>query len=179
MKTYLIIFLLFFLTCSCATLDIPKTYKNLQVIGEDNIKMMNGNYNVISKDNSYRTLEFVLFKTKEKYPLASLRDSTYMLNLDFINNKRLKVTLLQGNEILKTKIRKGKIQGGYFVLNKSFYGTFWLIINSFGEQTSRIGLLKNNNITVDTFNGGAVFIVIIPFGGSDSELYNLEFERKK
>jgi hypothetical protein len=176
---YLKLIPLIFLLYSCKILDQPKSTKDLQEINENNLKLMNGSYNVFSTDSTYRTLDDILFKMKGIYNFANLPDSTVKINLEFIDSERLKVSLLKGDEILKMKIRKGRIQDGYFTLNRTLYGTFWFIINALGEQTSRIGLLKNNNITVDTYNGGVSFIVVLPIGGADSELYNIEFERKK
>lgn len=42
---------------------------------------------------------------------------------------------------------------------------------------TRIGLLNNNNLTVDSARDGIGFLIFIPAFGSGGDLYGLEYEK--
>ncbi len=178
MKTQLIIIVVISgLVSSCATLkksnQIDYSLQNL----DNKYKELEGDYRVYSTDTTYRTLEFSLFY-KGQYNYNNFPDSNVRINLKVIDKRRLKVTLYDGNEILNQKIRRGKIKDSYFQINRSIrIYPFWIILNGLGIHKTRVGLLTNGNLLVDTANDGIALLVIFPFFGKGDQHYGLEFEK--
>jgi len=55
---------------------------------------------------------------------------------------------------------------------------FYILLNFFRKQKNRIGLLKNGDLTLDSLQGGALLLIIMPtFSGGDTK-YNLVYKRR-
>ncbi len=180
MKTFYILFSFILLFSSCRELSIPSSYEGKQYLTEKNLKSINGTYKDFPNDRS-TSLDFALLFKKVKFHSANLPDSNTSVKLEIIDKRHLKITVLQDGNIIKTKTKRGRILEGYFYLNQSAFFRFWFILNVVGFQQTRIGLLNNNNITLDTYqigNGGFLVIIPIPFGGGpDIETDDLEYPR--
>ena len=175
----LALIILFGLTSSCVTLKKNNSSDQKTICLENNLKILNGDYQLYAIDTSYRTLEFALLHTGQ-YNFENLPDSNVRINLKVIDSKHIQVTLYDGEDIIKKKVRKGKIQDDNFRLHTSYnIPLFWFVLNALGIQKTQIGILENGNLIVDTSDAGIALIVIIPVGGVRNEFYGLVFERKE
>jgi hypothetical protein len=151
---------------SCASLDRVAPNENRKILSDKNFEILNGDYKADAN------LAGAFFSKIHKV------DTTAVMNLQFIDKGSVKVTLLKQDTILDERIVKGKIRQDYFKARLSYDFSFWfIIINGLGITRTRIGLLNNTNLTVDTVRDGMGLLVVIPVFSSGGALYGLEYER--
>lgn len=172
----LIILTITILVTSCRSLKPIVQTDSLQTLGANDLAKFNSDYEIFSVDTSFRTSEFVLAYSG-KFNFENLPKGNDRINLFSTDSKHLKVTVYKDDKVVKTKIIKGRLSQNYFQF-KLTHISFHLVINGYSTQKSRIGLLKNGDLTLDTDGGGVLLLVVFPTFGSGAELYNLVFKRK-
>ena len=171
-----IFIILFTLITSCVTLNKVKHDENRKKISDNDFQNFNGDYSIFPKGELFRTLDLALLNDSP-YTYDNKLDSNITLNLYGISLTKIKATLIVNNKIIKTKLLNGKIKDDYFHVQKSYKVKFWFIFNGLTIQKTRIGILNNNNLSVDTSTEGAGFLFFLPFGGSGGDIYGLEYAK--
>lgn len=185
--TALCLFCLVTYLCSCNSLK-PITQNNLlQTLSSNELSKLDGDYEIISTDTSYPTLARALTFTDKKVlknfnHIDQLARKDFRINVKSLDEKHLKVTLYSQNKIVKTKTLKGKVSDNYFQFKMrkiSPVSPFDLILSLYKKQENRIGLTKNGELLLDSYEGGVLLLFVMPTFGGDTDAYNLIFKRKK
>lgn len=172
--------------CSCNSLK-PITQNNLlQTLSSHELSKLDGDYEILSTDTSYPTLARALTFTDKKVlndfnHIDQLVKNDFRLNIKSLDERHLKVTLYRQNKIVKTKTIKGKLSDNYFQFKMtkiSPVSPFFLILSLYKKQENRIGLTKNGELLLDSYEGGVLLLLVVPTFGGDSDVYNLIFKRK-
>ncbi|WP_166962268.1 hypothetical protein [Yeosuana marina] len=71
------------------------------------------------------------------------------VTLDVIDQRRIKVSLIHNDSIVNSKILKGRLKNNRFVFNRRTVIYPFLLANVYKDSKVRIGLLNNNNLSVD------------------------------
>jgi len=161
---------------SCAALK-PDKYVNGQIeLTNKNLNLLNGKYSRISANQSKSGDLFWNLYTKG-YNLGD--EKLCYVKLNVINNKRIEVSLLKNDSLIKSKILKGKIKNGYFEFRKRILVLPTIFLNTFRTTKFRIGILNNSNLTTDynQISWGTGFVVV-PFYEKEIEP-NFEYEKIK
>jgi hypothetical protein len=173
--------------CSCNSLK-PITQNNLlQTLRSNDLSKLDGDYEIISTDTSYPTLARALTFTDKKVlnnfnRIDQLVKNDFRLNIKSLDERHLRITLYIRNEIVKTKTIKGKLSDNYFQFTMrkiSPVSPFYLILSLYKKQENRIGLTKNGELLLDSYEGGVLLLLVVPTFGGDTDAYNLIFKRKK
>lgn len=159
----------------------------MQTLSANELSKLDGDYEIISTDTSYPTLARALTFTDKKVlnnfnHIEQLVKKDFRLNIKSIDERHLKVTLYSRNEIVKTKKIKGKLADNYFQFKMrkiSPVAPFYLILSLFKKQENRIGLTKNGELLLDSYEGGVLLLLVVPTFGGETDAYNLIFKRKK
>src|SRR5690606_22996585 len=81
-----------------------------------------------------------------------------------VNSKKVEVTILKDDSILKSYKMRGKIKNGYFEGRRKYLFVPTIYLNVFRTRKFRFGILENNNLITDfkevAFGTG---FVVIPF----------------
>jgi len=168
--------ILIILFTSCASLKPIDHNDKLQELTPININILDGNYEIYPTEHSFRTLEYIT-TYNDFYNFIRFPQHGDYINLKAIDKTRIKVTVYHNNSIIKTRIIKGKIKQNYFdykIRSLSFY----FLINTYGDQNNRIGVLKNGDLTIDAINAGCILLVFLPCACGGAENYNFIFKRR-
>ena len=148
---------------SCASLRKTELSGDEIELTNDNIKLLNGTYNRYSEDTTWCALVH-----------NDLGDNLYLIshkgdrvNISVHNNRSIRVTLLNESDTIKSKVFRGKIEYGYFNFRRRVKVIPVILGNVFWNGKTRIGLLNNGNITVDSRK--VLFGHILFFPAIDSE----------
>ncbi|MEO5946423.1 MAG: hypothetical protein ABIP79_06365 [Chitinophagaceae bacterium] len=139
-----------------------------------------GDYEIYSVDTSFKTLVYN-FAFREKYDFKKPPKEDDKINLKFVGNKRLKVTIYKSGEIVKSKTVKGRLSNGYFTFrNAGFYlnPPFYLLLNGYGLSKSSIALSEQSDLIISTYGYGVLLLVIVPTFATSGEEHNKVFRRK-
>ena len=167
--------LLISVLASCASLKSDKNVNGQINLTKENLTLLNGNYSrkPLNQSENWKGDLFWSFYTKG----ISGVDSLCVAKITVIDEKNLKVTLIENDKVLKSKILKGKLKNGYFEMNRRVFFIPAVFLNVFRTTKFRIGILDNKNLTTDfkeiAFGTG---FFIIPFFNKDKEF---DFEYKK
>lgn len=185
--TALCFFCLVAYLCSCNSLKPVTQNDLLQPLSSNELSKLDGDYEIISTDTSYPTLARALTFTDKKVlknfnHIDELARKDFRLNIQSLDEKHLKITLYSQNKIVKTKTLKGKVSDNYFQFKMkkiSPVSPFYLILSLYKRQENRIGLTKNEELLLDSYEGGVLLLLVLPTFGGDTDVYNLIFKRKK
>lgn len=148
---------------SCATLKSDKLVGGQIPLTKDNLVLINGDFSraSINQPNKHNGDLFWNFNNKG-YNVGP--DSLCFVRIKVVNEKRLDVTLLNDDGVIKSKILKGRLKNGYFEMNRRSFIVPGIFLNVCRTTKFRIGLLNNKNLTTDykEIAWGTGF-VIIPF----------------
>jgi len=182
-KTLLIITLLGCIT-ACSTLKPPIQSENLIDLTSKNLKLLNGTYKRTSISDTNRIKHYCstnLFNNFFIYPSNLINDGneTDFVEMLVMDKNKIKITLISKDEIIKSKILKGKIVGNTFQFNRRIFTIPLVAMNYYEERLIRVSLLKNGNLNVDSSSEAIGSFIIFPWSGGGHEEYNLEFEKVK
>ena len=165
------IFLLFLLLSSCSSLRKKADNSDHIILTETNLTLLDGRYErksvQLNKDSAHGDLYWNLFANTYSFGNEkglNLKGDTNFVQLKVINEKRILVSHINGNEILTSKIMKGKIKDGYFEFRRIYLFIPMVFVNVYRDSKFRVGLLEDNNLTADfkQISFGTSF-VIFPF----------------
>jgi hypothetical protein len=179
-KSIICVFAFCFTSCTL-TRPLPlKPFNNTSVQKPETFELskFNGDYEIISTDTSSHTLEHI-FTYSSKFHSRNLPGKNDFMRLSVIDGKHIKASLLVNNEVVKTKIIKGRIINNYFESHTSHF-KFRFIINIYEQQSSRLTLSNVRELYVDINRGGGAFLIFmpIPLSFASDNGYNLKFKRR-
>lgn len=162
---------------SCVTLQQPNYADNsIELVGEK-LGQLNGSYQILPTDSSINTLPLCLMYNTF-YNYKNLPKQSDKVTIEVLSESKIRVAIFSNNKIIKERVVNGELRQGYFEFHSSYLSPFWFFINGYTQQKTRIGLLDNGNLIVDTIHETWAFLVIIPFTGHRDAQSNLEFCRK-
>lgn len=165
---------------SCTSLKPITANSSLQTIGPSETSKFNGNYEIISLDSSYRTLEYALTFSGQ-FDFLHLPKNNDRVNVAIIDSRHLKISVYKSDNLIVSRIIKGRIFQNYFHSNLtsiSFVKPLYGILNIYRRQKVRLGLLQSGDLILDCDTGGVLLLVAFPIFGSGDEQYNLVFKRR-
>lgn len=164
--------LFFFGSCSGLKNNINTT--DQVILNSSNYKLLDGTYeskSVSRKEDLY----WYAFEGVMNY--QSQADSTGSITFKVIDKKHIEVSYIKTGTVVKSKIIKGKIKNGYFILNRKYLFIPMFFTNLYRDRVFRIGLLENGNIITDyNLVSFGTAMIIFPFRENTRE-YNVEFKR--
>lgn len=136
---------------SCSSLKKIQPNENQPIRNFEELELINGVY---SLDRNQPCLGSGLngaFEFKADFDCINKPDSTHFMRLTALNEKQILAELYQGNQFLEKKILKGKFSKNYFTLDTSLkFPVFYVVFNIYRSRKTRIGILPNGNLTVDS-----------------------------
>ena len=170
------------LLVSCATLE--KNVSNPQGVPltAENLHLLNGTYKRnpvnspnISKGYDQSNLFRCFYLKPDRYGWTDSLQNDFV-KIEVIQDKKVKITLLRNGHVEKSKALKGKLVQNTFEFNKRFFLIPLLFINFAETRKTRVELLQNGNLLIDTSYQAIANFLIFPW-----ELSNygddLEFEK--
>ena len=170
----LLLTLIFF--SSCRPLKPISQNNNLQTLTPADIHKFDGDYEIISTDSAYRTLENAL-TDKNYFNHEHDIENTDKINLQAIDSRHIKVSVFSNDTIITTKILRGHLSQNYFQFSLVHFSPIYIVINGIRRQKNRIGILKSGELMLDTKFGGFLLLLILPTFGDGAEFYDLKFRR--
>ncbi|WP_338770040.1 hypothetical protein WAF17_11125 [Bernardetia sp. ABR2-2B] len=180
MKNIILLFLILAFT-SCATFKKNSLNENRISLSENDLKKFEGTFKIVSKDSSERNLDASLLKYYS-FRILSLKKRVFeeydcKINLSFLDKNHLRVELINDTTIIELRVLKFKVKESYIVLKKTNEFRFFILMNGIHTINTRIALLENENLTIDSISSYLGFLLILPLGDHKREYYGLEFER--
>jgi len=174
--------LLFLASCTLfkpLPLEPFENTKTMQGIENFGLSRFNGDYEIISEDSNFCTLDYAFVYSELLNSKKHTTINAY-INLEAIDDERIKAKFFVNNEIVQEKIVQGHFIDNYFKFHTSRL-KFRFLINVYKQQTNRLALSKEGDLYLDTNRGGIGFFIIIPIplSGSSFDTYKLMFKRKK
>lgn len=172
---YSIIFAI--LISSCASFTNPNSYIAESIENVDELQQLNGKFAVFQEDCNERNLASMLHFDTEVICIEEQKDR-YFIELSVIDKKEVLAKLFKGDFLLEEKNLKGRIKDNYFRKRTDFYFNIaYVILNIYTEDDTRIGILQNKNLSVDTTGGTCGLFIVFPIFCAGGDSNNNEFER--
>lgn len=154
---------------SCATLKSDKLVDGQIKLTNENLNLLNGKYSRISTSETESETGDLFWNLYTKgYNVGEKKLCN--VELKVIDEKKIEVSLMKNDSLIKSKILKGKIKNGYFEFKKRTFILPTIFLNTFRTTKFRVGILENSNLTTDysqvSFGTG---FVIIPFYEKENE----------
>lgn len=178
-----VLLLLTGLLCSCSTLKEPVLNDQRIEMTSENLAAMNGIYRRSAVSDTISDRHYCpnnLFHSLFLYPGRYLWDTKNegdLVELEVIDAKKIKVTLWVDGKIDKEKILKGKIASNTFEFNRRSLLVPLLFMNYYEDRKTRISVLQNGNLSMDTATGAVGNFLIIPWASGHYSAENSEFEK--
>ncbi len=170
-----IILLLFILAfTSCATFKADSLAENRQSLLKENLKKFEGNFGGVSKDTLSIGLHYLVNENSLNKECFAER---YKVDLKFVDKKHLQIDFYTDTTIIKSKILKFKVRRDCLFIKKFVEVNTVILATGTRVSNTRIGLLGNGNLTIDTAELQIAFFLMFPFVDRKIEYYGLEFER--
>ena len=187
MKQISIIFLSALLLSSCASFRNAPDNANRVMLTESNLSLLNGRYERPSVQlcershpvaDLYVNIFFNLYSYQfGRYGEFRLKRAGDFVELEVIDNNRILVSLINGEEVLAYRIFSGRIRRGYFEFRRNHFFLPLIIANVYRNTRFRMTLSYENNLITDFRERGfATFFVIIPAPLNRAES-DIEFRR--
>ena len=96
--------------------------------------------------------------------------------MEVLDARRIKVTLLSNGQIEKEKILKGKLSQNTFEFNRRSFLVPLVLMNYYEDRKTRIAILQNGNLCLDTYTQALGNFFIFPWTGGVYSAEDLEFE---
>ncbi|RZJ67165.1 MAG: hypothetical protein EOO50_06485 [Flavobacterium sp.] len=154
--------------CSCSTIRDATNNPDDVALHSTNLTALNGSFKRFSTVGE-SDLFWDFFVTGYN------KNQNDRVKLTVIDDRHIRVALISDGNLLREKILKGKIEGGYFVFNRRTIVYPLLLANLYKDSKIRVGILKNGNLTTDSKSLRYGTIIIFPFFEKE-ENFNREFE---
>lgn len=145
---------------SCSSLRRAVDNDNRIILTESNLTLLNGKYENLSQIDKNPSLGNLYSDLLERG--YNNEPDTGFIELKVIDKKRIKVSYIIGNRVIKSKTMRGKLKDGYFAFKRRYF-FISIILSTFYKDTKyRIGLSKDNNLISDyvQISLGAAYVVI-------------------
>jgi hypothetical protein len=179
----------------CSTFKEPVKNSNGMALTSENLNQLNGFYKRYSIENSDEIKGDSIENSDEtKGDLFSLlflffkheKGQYDMVELEVINNHRIKVSLLRNHTPIKAIKMRGRIRENTFEFKRRniiipFFPhpfTVPLVVGGYSDQKTRLRILPNGNLSADSKSTSyGLLMTFIPFSRETGEKSNIEFER--
>lgn len=165
-----LLFLILIFISSCSTLKKAKLSPDEVSLNHNNLFLINGTYKRYANKDSSREKDIFWDFDITGYNKGD------RVNLFVINDRHIKVTLLDSLDTIKTKNFKGKIKDGHFVFKRKVIVYPLIIANVYKDTKMRIGILANGNLAIDNVNLTYGHITIFPLIDK-GKIYESEHQR--
>ena len=152
---------------SCASFS--KKHIELEPLNESNYSLLNGTYSNKTEDQKFAKLSADI--VAEHIPIYLLTPykgwnnfskEAKSIQLKMLDDKTLELTAIQGNQTKSWRV-KGKLEDGYFLMPPQFRtGYFPPFMYVLGFKRSRVGILKNKSVIVESQGDGALLVAYVP-----------------
>ena len=177
MKNIFLLIVFAKLLTSCASFTNPNSYLAESIANVVELQQLNGKFAVFQEDCHEKNLVKALHFDTEIECIEEQKDS-YFVELSVIDKNEILAKLFKGDFLLEEKKLKGNIKNNYFRKRTDFnFYIDYVILNSYTTDDTRIGLLQNNNLIVDTKGGACGLFVLFPIFCAGGDSNNNEFER--
>lgn len=162
---------------SCVSLKSISHNPKRIILSNSNSEILNGKYLIIGLGEYTGYLNSYLLTNRNPFQ-KTFPDSNDFVQLKLIDKNKMKISVFQNGKKIQEEIVKGKIEENYFQFKPRFnIHLFTLILNAYNTNDTRISILKNGNLTLDSEQTSCGFLLIMPLVGSEGKKYNLEFQR--
>ncbi len=177
-KSLSILTLLSLLCISCSTLSKIQQSNNQELNNFNQLKIIEGDFHLKS-DSTCGGLDLAdAFNFKTDFNCINHSDSTHFIRLSTLRKKRLKAELFHADTLIEKRLFKGKLKHNYFVLKPYFSATSkYGVLNAIRSRQTRVGVMQNGNLTLDSQNGGCGLFLVLPIICTSNSHYNNEFQR--
>jgi len=176
MKIYFLASLFLISLTSCVNLKPADFNKEKIQLSAEELSKLNGSYSIYSLDNSITLPRCLVYNFT--FNQNNLPNEGDRVNLEISSKNRINVTIYDDNSIVKKKKLKGTIRNGYFESSSCYLDPFYFLIYAVTKQKTRIGLLTNGNLIIDSGRSTRGFMFFfMPFAGADDYDQNKEFKR--
>lgn len=171
------------LLASCSTLADPTPDNGRIALNTENVSALNGIYQRGSLRDTLKTAHHCpdnLFHSLFLMPGRYIWHDTLsedVVKMEVLDAKRIKVTLLSNGKIEKEKILKGKLSGNTFQFNRRSFLIPLVVMNYYEDRITRIAVLQNGNLSLDTHTQALGNFFIIPWTGGSYSGQDLEFKK--
>ncbi|MFV0530809.1 MAG: hypothetical protein ACK5MD_05165 [Flavobacteriales bacterium] len=168
-----------FLLNSCSSVKETMSHLESKPLTIQNLAQINGEYQNQAENGTadFTSLWSTIFYNSNDY--ENWQDLTVRLEIQSENS--IKAELRKDSTILETKLLKGKIHNGYYLLNKQTKAKMmvFILVWGFGTSSVKIGVTTNNDLILMRKSGGVGMIVAFPGFASDSKLYETKYKKIK
>ena len=174
MKHFIFILLLALFSSSCSCLKKNFDSRNSIALTEANLILLDGKYERLSTQQGKNAGDLYWDFFDKGY---NSRGNTEFFELKVLNKHKLSVLYIDGNEIVKDKIVKGKIKSGYFELKRKYLFIPMIFVNLYRDSKFRIRLTNDMNLLADykQISFGTI-VFLVPFYEKEQET-NIIFQR--
>ena len=148
---------IFILMSACSPLKQATQNLDRSVLNSGNITLLNGTYNRTSTPEDTSNMDDLLwiFFVLGQEPGDKVK-------LEITQNNRLKVTVLTKSKIERTKIYRGRIDNGQFIVKgiTQFYPC--LVFNLYRKRKIRLSVMRNGDLIVDSRISGFGLSLMLP-----------------
>lgn len=164
------------LLSSCVSIKEPLR-NDLKPLCKSNLSVLNGNYENIPVKDTYRALRFDTWNGLVIFRKDTAQYNGSYVRLEAKDEKRIHVTVLNGDQIIKEYTIKGKVENNYFVAKRriKMFG-FPMIFFVSSDTKYRFGVTQAGNLAVDT--GYSQFGMCLFIAAGNTTYFNLEYKRK-
>lgn len=169
---------------SCASLDKNVLNGRGMPLSEENLGLLSGTYErkplsdtqPIDRYTNSNLLSCFFLKPSRYGFTDSLQQD--FVTLEVIDRRTIAVCLLEKGRAKKTRTLHGKIVDNTFEINRRFFLIPLLFLNFAETRKTRIEMLQNGNVLLDTVYEAIANFLILPWGLSYYES-DLEFRKIK
>ncbi len=173
LPNYIVLLFVFF-TTSCVSIKTNSRIGKDQKLNNSTYTNLNGNYvNTPTDINNLKRTLFSKLSASDSY-LDFHNHKNCMVKIVAENNKKLKVSLVKSDTVLKSINLYGKFKNGYFKVKKQhqFKTIFGPIIWLKGTTLNYIGVTYNKNLVVLNSGAAISFLLALPFYTSGNSFVN-------
>jgi len=183
----ILVLLLVSIMSSCYTLKESADNNDRIELNYKNLHLFNGKYKRLAINDSINITHHCpnnlfnsfLLQVPYRYWIPDSINKKDFAEIELIDKKKFKVNLIENGKLEKSKILKGRIVGNSFVFNRRTFIIPLVFFNFYIERKTRISLLQNGNLSVDTHYESLGSFLFFPWNGYGGDGYNLEFEKAK
>lgn len=164
-------------TISCASIDPLKSMDGRIPLSKHNLEQLEGEYFIhITDTNKVEAKDIIYFNALFEQSTTS----DERIKIEKLNNHNLKATLFSGDSIVDSSIIRGRLKDNQFLaVTEHKTNSFLVLFQSFTASRSRLGVMENRNLVIDSRNWGCATFLVMPIACSEGFPISYTFERAK
>lgn len=179
MKKLTIIILTVGILSSCSSVKNSIAKNPIQEIKTQNIYKLNGIYKNVSLEPNTKFTSLWSILNHKIEEVQNFEKLKVKINIDKNDNRLINISLLDNDEVIDSKILKGKVDKGYYLLKNQIKLKMlvFIIVWGIGNSSVKIGLSEKNELVVLSKTEGVGLILFFPGFASGGGLREYRFER--